>query len=144
MAVAYASAVIGAEPDEVWELARDFGGLPGWHPAIATSEIEGGGAPSVGAVRRLTTPDGGVIRERLVALDDAQRSYTYDIIESPFAVRSYRATIHLLPITATGGTFAEWYAHFDADAADEPDLRRNFERGVFATGLAALGTRLAG
>lgn len=144
MALAYASAVIDAESGEVWGLVRDFGGLPGWHPAIATSEIEGAAAPSVGAVRRLTTPDGGVIRERLVGLDDAARSYTYEIIESPFAVRSYRATIRLLPITATGGTFAEWYAHFDAEASDEPELTSNFEEGVFAAGLAALQARLGG
>ena len=144
MALAYSSAVIGAEVGETWSLVREFDGLPGWHPAIATSEIEGGAAPSVGAVRRLTTRDGGVIREQLVALDDAARSYTYDIVESPFAVRSYRATIHLLPITATGGTFVEWYAHFDADAADKPGLTRNFEQGVFSSGLSALNDYLAG
>lgn len=142
MALAYASAVIEAETGEVWRLVRDFDGLPGWHPAIATSEVEGGAAPSVGAVRRLSTPDGGVIREQLIALDDAARSCTYDIVESPFPVRSYRATLRLLPITATGGTFAEWYAHFDADGDDEAGLARNFEQGVFGAGLAALQDRL--
>jgi len=38
----YRSAIINAPVDKVWKLVRDFNGLPKWHPAIATSEIEGG------------------------------------------------------------------------------------------------------
>ena len=38
----YRSAIISASADKVWKLVRDFNGLPKWHPAIATSEIEGG------------------------------------------------------------------------------------------------------
>lgn len=84
--------------DELWQLVRDFNGLAGWHPAIESSEIEGGGsAGSAGRVRRLTLGDGGVVRERLVALDDTDRSYTYDILDSLFAVRRYRSAIRVVP-----------------------------------------------
>lgn len=52
MAKAYASAVIAAPIDAVWTAIRDFDGLPNWHPAIASSAIEGGGAADrFGAVR---------------------------------------------------------------------------------------------
>ena len=50
MARSYASAVIPAPAEQVWELVREFNGLPDWHPAIASSEIEGGrSAGEVGA-----------------------------------------------------------------------------------------------
>lgn len=136
----YASGVVPADADAVWRLVRDFNGLPAWHPAIATSEIEAGpAATEVGAVRKLGMPDGGVVRERLVTLDDVARSYTYDIVESPFPIRSYRSTIRVAPVTATGESFVEWWCDYDADAADEADLNSTFSRGVFGAGVAALG-----
>ncbi|MFR9727585.1 SRPBCC family protein [Saccharopolyspora sp. MS10] len=145
MARSYASAVVPATADEVWALVRDFGGLPGWHPAISSGELEAGAsAAEVGAVRRLVLGDGGQVRERLVALDDAARSCTYDITEGPFPVRSYRSTIRVLPITATGAAFVEWSADYGADAADEARLDQIFGGAVFGTGLAALAERFAG
>lgn len=145
MAKSYASAVIEAPAERVWEVVRDFDGLPRWHPAIASSEIEGGGpADAVGCVRRLTLGDGGTVRERLVVLDDTDRRYTYDIVEGPFPIRSYRSTIRVAPVTATGHAFVEWWAHYDAEAADEPNLDRTFADGVYATGLTGLREHFGG
>lgn len=142
MARSYASAVVPGSADEVWSLVRDFNGLPGWQPVIAASEIEGGGpACEVGAMRRLTLADGGEVRERLVSLDDAARSYTYEIVTGPFPVRSYVSTIRVLPVTATGESFVEWFGDYDADGADEPELDETFGRGVYGTGLKALAGR---
>ena len=57
----YRSAIIDAAADKVWKLVRDFNGLPKWHPAIATSEIEGGlPADRVGCVRRFTRKSDGL------------------------------------------------------------------------------------
>lgn len=138
----YASALVPADPDELWRLLRDFNGMSEWHPGIEDSEIEdGGSAEVVGCVRRLTLPDGGVVRERLVALDDADRSYTYDILDSPFPVRRYRSTIRVAPVTSTGEAFVEWWSEYDADAADEAHLTATFADGVYGTGLGALRDR---
>ncbi len=124
-------------------MVRDFNGLPTWHPAIETSEIEGGGvADAVGCVRRLTLADGGVVRERLMVLDDIERSYTYDFLESPFPVRSYRSTIRIASITGTEHSFVEWYSHYDAEAADEESLDETFAHGVYRTGLNGLSEYL--
>lgn len=139
----YASSVIDATADDVWALARDFGGLADWLPAIDTCEIEPGPpSPQVGAIRRLTN-QAGVIRERLVALDDGARSQTYEFVENPFGVRRYVATIRVAPVTDSGKAFVEWFAEFDADAAAENDLIALFRDGVFATGLQAVAERLA-
>ncbi|OLT45226.1 polyketide cyclase [Saccharomonospora sp. CUA-673] len=135
----YASGIVPGDVDEVWRRVRDFNGLPTWHPGIAASEIEPGhGAFEIGAVRTLTLADGGVVREQLLAFDDPGRSYTYNILDSPFPVRRYISTIRVAPITATGDTFVEWWTEYDADAADEENLDKTFAKGVFATGIKAL------
>ncbi|RRO18377.1 SRPBCC family protein [Saccharopolyspora rhizosphaerae] len=140
-----ASAVIEAPVEKVWEVVRDFNGLPAWHPAIGSSEIEGGlDAAAVGCVRRLALGDGGEVRERLVALDDVARSYTYEFVTSPFPVRSYRSTIHVVPVTESGHTFVEWFADFDADADVEAEMDGTFARGVYATGLKGLASHVSG
>lgn len=136
------SLVLPHPVEEVWPLVRPFDGLPVWHPAIAESSLLEGAEGQVGAVRRLVTGDGGVVTERLLRLDDADHSITYEIVDSPFSVRRYVSTLRLTPVTETGETFAEWSAELDADAADEPALVRLFADGVFATGLKGLRRHL--
>ena len=139
----YASAVIPAPVEQVWALARDFNGLPGWHPGIEASSLDSGTGAEVGAVRRLTLGDGGVVVERLLRLDDVERLCTYEILESPFAVRRYVATFAFTPVTDTGQTFGEWWAEYDAEAADEAELTALFADGVFAGGLGGLQKRFS-
>lgn len=141
----YSSAVLPTPLEQVWPSIRDFGGLDRWHPAIEGSElIRGATGFEIGAQRRLTLGDGGVVVEQLLALDDRFHALTYEILESPFPVRRYISTVRLAPVTATGQTFAEWWVEFDAEAADEGGLVDLFANGVFGAGLAALGERFAG
>lgn len=145
MAKSYASAVIPAPADQVWQVVRDFDGVPHWHPGIAESTMaDGAHSTEVGAVRHLTLGDGGTVRERLVALDDIQRLYTYDMLEGPFAIRTYRSTIRVAAITDTDQSFVEWYAHYDAEAADEADLDKTFAQGVYGAGLRGLRGKFGG
>ncbi len=138
MSLPYRSLVIDAPIDQVWSVVRQFDGLPAWHPIIASSSLDSGEEGDVGAVRRLVTADGGVVVERLLSLDDESHRLVYTIIESPFAVRRYVSTMRLAPVTETGGTFMEWFAEFDSEAADEDELMAIFGDGVFGAGLSAL------
>lgn len=141
----YSSAVIPAPLAEVWPHIRDFGGIHRWHPAIEHGELTRGCSEvEVGAQRRLTLGDGGVVVEQLVALDDRFHTLTYEILESPFPVRRYISTVRLAPVTSLGHTFGEWWVDFDADAADEGNLVDLFANGVFAGGLEALRAKFAG
>ncbi|GAA2813468.1 SRPBCC family protein [Saccharopolyspora taberi] len=144
MAKSYASAVIPASVDAVWSVVREFNGLPEWHPGVEHSEIEGGGEVVVGCIRALRLADGAPVREQLTHLDDLARSTGYEMLEGPFPIRRYLATVRLAPVTDTGQTFAEWWVDFDAEAADEPELVRTLAGTVFAPGLAALRERFAG
>lgn len=141
---AYASTVITAPVEQVWDVVRDFNTLNTWHPAIEDSSLDSGSGGDVGAVRRLTLGGGGgVVVERLLRLDDVDHLFTYEILESPFAVRRYVATLQLVPISDTDQTFGQWWAEYDAEGADEAELTTFFSGAVFGDGLAALKKRYA-
>ena len=135
----YTSSVIDATADEVWSRIRDFNALPIWHPSIADSRIENN-QPSdrVGCVRYFHLRDGGVIRERLLALSDYDYTCTYSILESPMGVENYVATLKLTPVTDGGRCFAEWTAEFDCPANREVELSRSIGQDVFQVGFDAL------
>jgi Polyketide cyclase / dehydrase and lipid transport len=141
----YASGVVPASSAEVWEKVRPFNGLPAWHPAIETSTLTEGVEGQVGAVRRLTLADGGIVIERLTVLDDDDCTYTYVFDgPNPFGVRRYLSTVRVAPITDTGHAFVEWWGEFDAEGADEERLTELFRDGVYAAGIAGLQGQTAG
>ncbi len=135
----YTSSVIDASADSVWARVRDFNGLPQWHPGIADSRIENS-EPSdkIGCIRHFHTRDGGMIREKLLALSDYEYSCTYSILESPMGVDNYVATLKLTPITDGMRTFAEWTAEFDCAEGRESALTQTIGTGVFQGGFDAL------
>ncbi len=142
MAEVYTSSVIGAPAERVWETVRDFNGLPGWHPVISESRIEGSAPPDqVGCVRAFRLSDGGFVRERLLALSDYEFSCTYSILESPMGVDNYVATLKLTPVTDGSRTFAEWSATFDCASEREAELVALIGNDVFQRGFEALKTR---
>ncbi|MGH8120339.1 MAG: SRPBCC family protein [Gammaproteobacteria bacterium] len=84
---------INAPAPLVWSKIRDFNALNTWHPAVANDEIMEGENNVVGAVRLLTLGDGGTIKEKLLAWDDAGMSLTYNILEGVLPVRNYVSTL---------------------------------------------------
>jgi uncharacterized protein YndB with AHSA1/START domain len=144
MARAYASIILKAPVETVWSLVRDFNGLPTWAPAVAKSRIEGGlDSDVVGCVRSFYTHDGTHIRERLLALDDANYFMTYNFEKPAFPVRNYIATLRLYPVTHGDQTFAEWEATFDEAPGDEGRYERIVSRDVFAANWKNLSKIIA-
>lgn len=135
----YTSSVIDAGCDTVWSRIRDYNALPLWHPGIADSRIENN-EPSdrVGCIRHFHTRDGGMIRERLLALSDYEFTQTYEILESPLGVANYVATLKLTPITDGQRCFAEWSAEFDCAEGRERELTELIGQGVFQVGFDGL------
>ncbi|MGA6159946.1 SRPBCC family protein [Stenotrophomonas sp. NPDC087984] len=137
MPEAFASAVIPARVTTVWRVVRDFGGLATWQPAVAGCVLEE--APDrVGCLRTLSMADGETVVESLLALDDHTRSLAYGIVSSPYPVQSYRATMRVLPLTATDETFVAWSVNFDCDRADTDELTKTFRTDIFTAGLRGL------
>jgi uncharacterized protein YndB with AHSA1/START domain len=90
--------VIDAPPEQVWDVLRDVGAvherlLP---RRVADSRIEGG-------QRILTFPDGHVVRELIVAVDDATRRLAYSVIEGARPPADYHhASFEVLPESRRG------------------------------------------
>jgi polyketide cyclase/dehydrase/lipid transport protein len=145
MARAYASTILDAPVEAVWPVIRDFNGLPGWHPAIARSEIEDGLDPDVvGCVRRFWLQDGSMVRERLLSFSDRDYSFSYNFETPAFPVENYVARIRLMPVTDTDRTFAEWEAVFDEAPGDKGKYVEIISNAVFQGGWDALKKAVAG
>lgn len=145
MARAYASAIIEAPVEAVWAAIRDFGALASWHPALARSEIEGGGDPDVvGCVRKLELTGGGGASERLLMLDDSRYTFSYNFETPAFPIDNYVATIELIPVSNGDKTFAQWTGTFDPRPGETVDYAALIANAVFAAGWAALAEQMKG
>lgn len=115
-----------ANPDTVWEVLGDPAALSNWHPAIASSEVEGDG-------RTCVLADGAVIRERILQVDADTRTYRYAIVDSPLPIQGYVSTF---TVEADGaGSRVVWSSTFDAgDHAAEMEAMLE---GVYRSGLDA-------
>ena len=135
----FKSAVIDAPITAIWPVLRRFDGVVEWNPGVASAEIEGGKASDqVGCLRRLVLPDGGVIRETLLALNDRETSFTYDIVESPLPVWNYVATQRFQPVTMGEKTFTSWEVWFDVADENAQAMAELVGVGIFENGFAGM------
>jgi hypothetical protein len=123
--------VVLAPVEEVWRQVGDFGAINGWHPAIATCDVERNG-PAI--YRHLRTHDGGEFLEREVAEhnEETDHSYAYEIVSSPLPVSNYQSVFRVVPDDA--GARVEWSSHFEADGATEQEAAR-VVAGIYEAGL---------
>jgi hypothetical protein len=122
----------------VWQLIGGFGSLPDWLPYIPESTLAEGGR-----VRRLKTPEGGVIVERLVDFNETERHYSYAILEAPLPIVDYVSTLRVYPVTADDNIAeVQWSGRFYPNGATEREVIDLFT-GIYRDGLDALYTALA-
>ncbi|MFI2242511.1 SRPBCC family protein [Streptomyces chrestomyceticus] len=138
MASTSVSRVLPASPQKVWDLIGGFDALPDWLPYILESTaLEGG------RVRELANPDGDVIIERLAGFDEAERHYTYTILEAPFPVTGYLSTLRVHPVDGRDDLAeVQWSGRFTPDGVSDTEAEELFA-GIYADGLDALHQTLA-
>ena len=138
------STVIAAPVETVWAVLRDFNGHDRWHPAVAQSQIERGqSADRIGCVRRFTLQDGSELRERLLALSDADMAFSYCLLETPIPLLNYVAHVRLAPVTDADHTYWHWESRFDTPAGREAELTRMVGENIYNGGFAAIRDHLA-
>src|SRR5262245_57557370 len=77
-------------PATVWSMIGPFCAIKDWHPLVGTCTEDGKTPPT----RTLVTKDGKVtFVETQTARDDAQHTYSYNFVSSPFPVTEYIGTI---------------------------------------------------
>lgn len=138
---------IKAPPAKVWEKAGQFGDLGAWLPPIKTTEIVAGKDNTVGAVRLLTTQDGGTVKEKLLKYSAAQRMMKYAILDGVLPVSSYSATLKVKQGPTKDSSIVVWHANFKRkDISDAPKAGEDDEtatktiHAVFRAGLDNLKT----
>lgn len=137
------TASVAASPDKVWAVLGNFSGLPGWHPAVAATDIVKGVDNLQGAVRSITTKDGALIVEELLAYDAGQHNMTYRINASPLPVTDYISTLAVTP-SGKGSTIT-WESQFNRDPAakDVDDAKaRDIVAGIYKAGFDGLRAAL--
>jgi len=117
---------IDTNPDEIWKVIRDFGGLAQYMPGVDSCTLDGD-------VRTLQMM-GIEIKEQLRAIDDDTRRLTYSVVESPMSnMVSHEATIAIDP--EGSGSHVTWTV--DVEPAD---LLPIFQ-GAYDNAVAGLKTK---
>lgn len=110
----------------VWQRIRDFTDIRSWLPGVTACEMQGEG---VGAIRTLTVMDGSQVREKLEALDEDRRSFSYSIVEAPgfSADQHYRATVHVESLD-DNRCQVHWSATFEGGGAPPEKVEKARQR----------------
>jgi len=135
MASAKATIALEVSPDEVWQLIGGFDSLPEWLPYIVRSELTDGGR-----VRHLYNSDGQTIVERLEKYDSSARTYSYSILQAPFPVKAYLATITVTSKDGGKQSHVEWSGTFTPHGVSDEEAHNLFQT-IFSDGLKALASR---
>lgn len=136
--------IINAPIKKVWQIMRDFNGLPTYHPAIKASRIENSGDPQkIGSIRYLTLQS-GFVREELLMLDDSTYAFDYSIIETSLPIENYVASVRLRSNLSNTQTIGEWWADFNVvHPADKKEIIELVGQGVFREGFLAISAKIA-
>ncbi|MDX2706086.1 SRPBCC family protein [Streptomyces sp. PA03-6a] len=138
MASTSVSRIVPAAPDHVWQLIGGFHSLPDWLPYIPSSALNEGGR-----TRRLNTPEGDIIIERLVEFNDAERNYSYVILQAPFPISDYLSTLRVHAVTGNPNVAeVQWSGRFTPQGVTEGEAIALFT-GIYRDGLDALHTALS-
>jgi len=146
---------INASPEKVWAMVKDFGGLHNWHPAVASTELDGD-------TRVLTLASEGspTITEKLISANDEKMMLTYKITgmsvvktitfnskDTPYftlPVATYKSWITVKAVD--GGSEVQWKSKFYRSFMDNPPVPEgqsdkdavNSIKGVITAGLENL------
>lgn len=139
------STIIPASCDQVWAILREFNGFDRWHPEFKSSQIERNEDDDrVGCTRKFRLADGSELRERLLALSDAEQSFSYCLLETPLPLFNYVAHARLVPVTDRDQTYWEWEGRFTTEPGREEDMVNLVGEQIFMAGFRAIRTKLGG
>lgn len=124
---------VAVPADAAWALAGDPARIVEWFPAVRSVAMDGD-------VRTATMGNGAVLVERIVARDDAARTYSYEVVSGIPGLTSHRATIRV----AEAGTGSQVFWRQTATSEVEGYDIESRLSGVMSAGLTGLRDRLEG
>jgi hypothetical protein len=96
--------VLAREPEAIWQVIADFGGIARWIDGVSACEVSGTG---VGAIRTVAIKDRQV-RERLRMSDHARRVFAYEILPPHSLPASFIVSTIELSAAGPGSTRIVW------------------------------------
>lgn len=118
----WCSTVIDAPAAAVWGVIRDFAGMGAWHEAITGMHmIDGVRSDKVSGTRDFLFGD-GQLHEKLLHLNDDERSFSYCITKSPLPWLHYVSGPRLFEVTDGKRTFGTWTGDWVASPLDDLTL----------------------
>ena len=119
-----------ADVNIVWQHLRDFGDIKSW----ATRKIVKKEGSGVGMIRHIAFDLDKVV-ERCEAHDESNMTFTYRLLESPWPMSDYVATV-ILTSSGPGKTLIEWSSNYQADQ-DKAEAVRNLIESTYSMGFIA-------
>uniref|UniRef100_A0A7N0ZZ77 Lachrymatory factor synthase n=1 Tax=Kalanchoe fedtschenkoi TaxID=63787 RepID=A0A7N0ZZ77_KALFE len=129
-----------ATADQIWSLYKDFFNFHRWFPTLAECSGVHGVNGEVGCVRHCSgssLPNGSGVedswsKERLVAVNEEERTLRYEIVDGNIGFRSYVATVK---VAARGdGCVVEWgFEVAPVAGLSLEELVQKYEKGLRAT-----------
>lgn len=125
---------IEASPEAAWNILKTGTNLQKWIPIIATCELDGNCA---GAKRVCTTPDGKVLKETILLIDNSNHIFKYRIDEQDvMPLNNYVGSVSVLH--RKNKTEINWSAEFDLiHEAAWPDVEKGLT-DLFKLAIAGL------
>ena len=130
---------LDAAMDAVWKIISDFG-----NPRFLPFEVLESSGSGPGATRRIRTPDGMRMVDRLEVLDRTSKTVQYSLDSAASdagPMTSYRATMRLHP-AGDGGTDVEWSGQVEFAPEADPLSVLPMILTVYLAGLASMRSML--
>ncbi|MBD8480405.1 SRPBCC family protein [Pseudomonas coleopterorum] len=113
------TAIIDADPQSIWHVLRQFNSIAEWHSGVAHCTVEDGkSADTGGSIRKLMLADGGVVRQRLLSIDNDLMELSYGHEESELCITDFLADIKVRTEGDGSQSTVTWQAHFDMTNQD--------------------------
>ena len=87
--------------------------------------------------------DGSTLRERLLTLSDAEKTFSYCLLDTPIPLLNYVAHVALHRVTDGERTFWRWWSEFDTPRGQERKLGSLVGEDICMRGFAAIRRHLA-
>ncbi len=137
----WCSSVVEGPADAVWNVIRDFAGMGGWHDDITRMHMIGGvRGDKVSGTRDFYFGEGH-LHEKLLHLDDPERSFSYCITKSDMPWMHYVSGPRLWPVTDGNRTFGVWTGDWIASPQDDLALIPNTEQNVYLKAFRTVNER---
>lgn len=135
-----------ADADQIWPFFEDFFGLHKWFSGLPTCHGIHGANGEPGCIRYCSgfglksavanadneSSSSSLIswsKERLVAIDHAQKTFTYEIVDCNIGFKSYVSTIKV--VSGSGGCAVEWWISLEpVEGLELEDLVVKYEVGL--------------